>query len=35
MNWLVYAMVWIVGSMGLACLFGQMVQGEVLKYLRR
>jgi hypothetical protein len=35
MNWLVYGMVWIVGSMGLACLFGRIVQNEVLEYFRR
>jgi len=32
MNWLVYALVWITSSMGIACLFGRMVQNEVLDY---
>jgi len=32
MNWLVYALVWIMSSMGIACLFGRMVQNEVLEY---
>ena len=35
MNWLIYGLVWIIGSMGIACLFGRMVQDEVLKYFRR
>jgi len=35
MNWLVYGMVWIVGSMGIAYLFGRIVQNEVLEYFRR
>lgn len=32
MNWLVYGLVWIVSSMGAACLFGRMIQKEVQEY---
>jgi len=32
MNWLIYGLVWIFSGIGTACLFGRMVQKEVLEY---